>query len=478
MKIRKINSFSHLLLAFFFTLTGCVNYAGLHSNETAYDVKSLSKSQNYSLPNKKPTSTPQINASNWWLRFKDTELNQLMDVALNDSPTLNTAKDRIESSQALTEVAKSTLLPTLSFDPYINRERYTGTSYFPPPFGGAYVYQGDVPLNFAYDFDFWGKHRQQVAAAKSRSQAAAAELATARLVLSAQLTTTYYELRSHLSQMNLAQALVQKEQKEYTIVNARMAHGVESAIPLTEASAALQVAQITLENQRQLVELSRHQLAVLMGKNPLNTNIDVQPFQFSPQLIALPKNVPAHLIAKRPDIMASQWQVEASAHEIHVAKARFFPDINLTAFYSYQSIGLNNLFNENSRDILVQPALDLPLFDGGLRRADVSQKYAKYDENVSQYNQTILVALQQVGDAITRVQTTQRQLDAQNKIVRATDFNAKLVKARYQHGIVDYSEVLSTQTILLNQQLYQVQLQTAQMQNAIAMIQALGGESI
>jgi len=400
-----------------------------------------------------------------------------MDVALADSPTIEIAQARIEAAQAQAQTARSTLFPNVSFDGYINRERYTATSYIPPPFADNFVNQGYIPVNLTYDFDFWGLHRAQLAAATSQERANEASFAAARLSLSTQVASTYYQLRSYMSQLAVAQQLIAKQKTLLSIVQVRARHGVASAIPVTEVVNSLQQAEITAANQAQLITLSREQLATLMGKNPLTTTIDVKPFQFLPQQVALPQALPAHLIAIRPDVIASRWQVEARADEAKVAKARFFPDINLFAYYSYQSIGLDKLFNENSRDILVQPALSLPLFDAGFHRADLSNRYAAYDAAVGQYNQTLLTALEQVGNAATRMTTVKRQLDAQNRAVAAITHNTVLVSAQYQHGIVDYTQVLTAQTNLLNQQWSLLQLQTSQMQNAIALILALGGNN-
>lgn len=158
-------------------------------------------------------------------------------------------------------------------------------------------------------------------------------------------------------------------------------------------------------------------------------------------------------------------------------KQIFFPDINLTAYYTYQSIGLNKLFDQNSRDILIQPALSLPLFDGGLLRGNLSKRDAEYDANVSQYNETLLTALKQVGDGLAKLDTLNQQLEAQDLTVSATKDNLVLADKQYQRGIVDDSAVLNAQINLFNQQLYQIQLQTAQMQAVIGTIQALGGST-
>ncbi len=466
-----------LILFGFLALTGCVNYSGLNTHAKPYDATTLSKSQDYKPTTLTSTPTTQPTTNDWWLRFQDPQLNQLEAIALTQSPNIDVAKARIDTAQAQTQAAQSSLLPRVSFDGYLNTQRYTGNSYIPPPFGGHYVYQGYVPINASYDIDFWGKHRQEVAAAVSETEAKSAELAEAKLVLSAEVASSYYQLQSHISQLTLENRLVSKQKMLLSIAQIRTSHGLTSDIPVNQSLTMLQASEINAENQIKLVALSREKLATLMGQNPLTTNIEVKPFHFLSQQTALPKNIPAHLIATRPDVIASRWQVEAKSHDIKVAKARFFPDINIVGYFSYQSIGLNKLFEQNSRDILIQPALSLPLFDGGLLRSAVSQQNAAYDASVNEYNQTLLTALQQVGDGLTRYDTTAQQLNAQQVVVDSLKHNVALVNLQYQRGIVDASQLLSMQISLLNQQLYQLQWQAGQMQNTIAIIQALGGNT-
>lgn len=443
----------------------------MHSSATSYNATTLSPPQSYPIPQ----TTPPLNTETaWWARFNDPQLDQLIAVGLHDSPNLAVAESRVKKAQALTASARSTLWPSASFNGYVNRERYTGTSYY-GTFGGQYFYQGGTIVNAQYDFDWWGKHRNQVAAQTSNTQAAKAELANAQLILSAEIANSYFLLQSNIAQLNISTKLLQIQQQINAITEARMTHGVDSGIPITVTASDVQSAQIAVLQNQQIVELERHKLAVLMGKNPFNTTIAIPSFAYYAQQLTLPKQLPLSFIARRPDVTASLWQVEAAADEVKVSKAGFYPDINLVAFYSYQSIGLNNLFDQNSRNILVQPAVSLPLFDAGLHRADLSARYADYDTAVNQYNETILTALRQVSDQISLIRSVQTQLSAQNSIVNATRHNFMLTNAQYKNGITDYMKVLEIQSNLLTQQLYQLQLQTQHIEHVINMIQALGG---
>lgn len=457
-------------------LTGCIQYTGIHSHSTSYNPASLAIHHDYSLSATKKTST--ASQYNWWDRFQDTQLNQFITIALADSPTMKIAENRLERAQHLSEGAGAALWPTLNFDANVSRQRYSATGNIVPPYNGETVSQGNVFLNFQYDFDFWGKNRENVAAMVSRAKASQADLAEAALVISTSVASTYFQLQGSLVQLAIAEETEQQMQAMLNITQLLTQHDIKSALPLNVAIANLQTAVMTVAQAKQAVLLTRHQLAVLLGKNPFTTDISVSPFVFNKQSVFLPSNLPANLIAQRPDIIASKWWVEAAAHRVNVSKARFFPDINILAFYSYQSIGLNRLFQAESRDYAVQPAIDLPIFDAGLRRANLKTQYAKYDMAVNQYNQTILIALRQVADQLSILESVKSQLASKNKAVLASQHNFSLRKLRYQKGIDAYMSVLNSKVVLLDQEHAQVDLEVQSILAMIGIIKALGGSNI
>ncbi len=457
------------------SLTGCINYAGIKSHSKPYDVSSLNDTHSYQTnsSNKKIVVLSQQN--DWWSRFHDAKLNQFISIALADSPDIQIAKNRVEQAQYIAKEAGASLWPTLNFDGNVSRARFTNTTIYPPPYGGETVYQGNVFLNFQYEFDFWGKNRQNIASLVSKTQAAKASLAQAQLVISTSVASAYFQLQSNIAEFDIAEQNVQKMQAILKITQTLNQRHIESALPLTTVMSTVQAAVMNAELAKQAIKLSAHQLAALMGKNPLTTDISVNSLMFEKQTLKLPSNLPANLLSNRPDIIAARFEVESAAHKVNVSKARFFPDINLLAFYSYQSIGLNQLFQAQSRDYVIQPAIDLPIFDAGARRANLRTRYAEYDLAVNQYNQTIITALHQVADQLSILQSVKAQLNAQNQSCSASAHNLSLTRLRYQHGIDDDMTVLNSEVNYLSQKRAQLQLQTQSILALIGTINALGG---
>lgn len=449
------------------TLSGCVYYGDIHGNAKSLTVRRLATHHIYQIPAKHTDA-------NGWGMFNDPQLNQLITIALADSPNMQIAKTRVRRAQHLAEGMVAPLWPSVDLSGYVQRQRFAEFGLIPPPFNGRTFNIGEVGLNFNYEFDFWGKNRQLLAARISEECAAQYDLAESRLLISAAVANTYFQLLSDMAQVQLAKENLQQTQRISNIVVDRASHGIESDIPVKTALANAQSARLSIE-QFKLAEIqAKNQLAVLLGKNPFTTEIDTRHFAYYQHIITLPASLTVNLIAHRPDIAAAKLRVEAAAHQINVAKAGFFPDINLSALLSYQSAGLGHLFNVGSQNNAITGAIDLPIFDAGARRANLGVKYAEYDLAVNDYNQTILTALREVADQQATLKAVGAQLRAQHEALQATAHNYKLFRSRYNHGIVDYVQVLEIKQLLLQQQATLINLQARHLQATVTLLKALG----
>ena len=464
-----------LLLIYCFGLTSCAYYGDIHGNSQPFNAASLSIRHVYKKP---PVSIHISHNHHWWEKFKDPELNQLIDAALSDSPNMHVAYARVRQAQHLAAEASSSLWPSVDFSGYAQRQRFSATGLVPPPFNGEIFNIGTAGLNFNYEFDFWGKNRQTLIAKVSEECAARADLAQAQLIISAAVANTYFQLLNNIKQAKIAEINAQISTRISLITLERASHGINSAIPVKRKETDAQADKLIVEQYRQAELLSRHQLAVLLGKNPFTTKIETQQFAFHPYHISLPSSLPAHLLAERPDIYAAKSRALAAASRIKVAKAYFFPDINLAALFSYQSINLNQLFTHQNQNNAVTGAIDLPIFDAGARRANLGEKYAEYDLAVNEYNQTILTALREVADQLSLLKTINSQLQAENIALNATRHNYKLFSSRYNHGIADTLEVLQSKQALMQRQAVQTDLQTRHLLAVVAMLKALGGNDV
>ncbi len=458
------------LLFCLINLAGCAYYGDMHSSSEPLTTDTLTNHHTY-----RPSTTQIENTKNdWWKVFKDPELNQLIDVALADSPTMKIAESRVRKAQQFANKAYSSLWPSLDFSGYVQRQRFAEFGLVPPPFNGRTFNISDLGFNFNYEFDFWGKNRSILAARVSEECATQADLAQAQLILSAAIANTYFQLLNNIEQEKIAREDAHASQEITNIVVDRAKNGIESDIPVKNALAHEQSAKLAVQQFKQAQMLSRNQLAFLLGKNPFTTEIINRPFKYRAHSIHLPENLPAHLLIQRPDLFAAKARATAAAKQINVAKAYFFPDINLNGLFSYQTAA-GHLFDPGSQNNAGTLAFDLPVFDAGARRANLGIKYAEYDVAINSYNQTLLRALREVADQLSIIQTVKQQILSQNNAVTAVRTNYKLFNSRYKHGIVNYEVVLETKELLLEYHAEQIQLQTRHLQAMVDMMKALGG---
>lgn len=461
-----------IILISSFALNSCVYYGDIHKNSQALDDKNLTSHHTYT-----PSHPTLIaNKTAWWNKFNDPELNKLIEVALQDSPTLKIAETRVRAAASTREQSSATLWPSVNFGGLLQRQRFAETGLIPPPFNGKIFNVGDVGLNFKYEFDFWGKNRQALKSKMNEELATEAELAESSLVLSAAVAQVYFQLCHDITEVALANETWQVNKKLYQIVTNRMARGVESDIPVKTVLANMEQAKLALIKYKQDESLTRNQLAVLLGKNPLATDIQTKQFQFRHYSVSLPSSLPASLLTHRPDIFAAKFRAEAAANQVNVAKARFFPNINLYLLYSYQSIELNNLFTAQNRNNAITGIIDLPIFDAGARRANLKVKYAEFDLAVNEYNKTILTALREVADQLANLHAINAQLDTQTISYNAIQDNYRLNLLRYHDGIADYVQVLENKNLVLQQRAEKLDLQTRYVQTVVSLLKALGGK--
>jgi NodT family efflux transporter outer membrane factor (OMF) lipoprotein len=464
-----------LLLSIAVSFAGCVSYSGIHGESQALAPASLAFAQKPGTDGALvPGDWPR---EDWWTMFGDTKLDALMQQALAGSPNLRAAEARVRSARALADAARASLYPTLDFNASANRERFSANDIYPPPFGGSWVNQGRATLDFNYEFDFWGKHRNELGAAIGDARAAAADAAQAQLVLAAAVAQSYFQLQSDVASLAVAQDTLAKREGLRELNRVRASRGLEVAIAVRQSDQQVASASVDVSVAEAAVQVDRHQLAALLGLGP-DAALDIQPaLRTYDQALALPANLPADLLARRPDIAAQRFRLEAAAAQIGAAKADFFPNVNLAAFIGFGATAVNglSLLTASSRIASVSPALHLPIFDAGRLRANLRGRYGGYDAAVEQYNQTLVDALQQVADRISGVRAVKQQLAHQALALAAAEDAHQLTLDRYRAGLTSYLDVLVNEERLLAERVNQVRLQGRSLALAVDMIRALGG---
>jgi NodT family efflux transporter outer membrane factor (OMF) lipoprotein len=453
-------------------IAGCASTAGLSTHAMKADANALAAQKSLAPASLSPAAWPR---TDWWKAFGDPQLDQLEDEALRGSPTLRVAQARAEKAAALTQGANAARYPRVDAEANVSRQRYAGNGLFPPPIGGATLTQPTLQATFAYDFDLWGKNRAAYESAFGQAKAAEVDAFAARLALSVNVAQAYVQLQRAYLQLDVARKSLQERGGVYDLTRRRFDEGLDSKLAVKQAESALPATRTRIAQLNESIGLLRNQLAALLGRGPDRGLSITRPAAKDLPQLAIPANVPAELLGRRPDLVAQRWRVEAASRDIAAAKAEFYPNVNLSAFIGLQRIGLPGFFGAANRMAGITPAVTLPIFDAGRLRANLRGVDADYDAAVELYNAALVDALRDVVDQLTSIRGVAEQQAQEAIALRTTREAYDLAVLRYREGVGNYLDVLTAESQLLAQQALDVDLRARNLTLSIDLIRALGG---
>jgi NodT family efflux transporter outer membrane factor (OMF) lipoprotein len=452
-----------------FALSGCVNYFGIKSDKT------IAQPQQFETTQSIPAGGGQWPTLDWAQQFGDPQLPKLINEALEGNPTIVQAQARIAKASSYIETSKSALLPKAEASYSWTREIFSANSLYPPPYGGTWYSENNALASASWDLDLWGKNRQRLAQAVSSERASEADMQQARITLAASVARTYNNLAQLYALRDIAAREIDNRKTIGTITDGRVVAGLDTTVERQTANGNIATSQANLSQIDGQIQTVRYQLGALLGKGPDRGLQIAQPVLNPVANIGLPDNLPADLVARRPDIVAARWQVEAAMHDVKEAKAEFYPDVNLAAAAGLDSFGWGKFLNFSSRQMSLGPAIHLPIFDAGALRAQLKGRYADFDLDVANYNQTLINAFQEVATQVSTIRSADKQLvDAQ----RALDASTKaweLAVIRYKAGLSEQLQVLNADQLRLAAEQTVTNLKAQRSDQQMALITALGG---
>lgn len=413
-------------------------------------------------------------AQDWWLAFQDPQLTRLITLALHDNPDIIQAAKRTEQASAYAGLARANTTPQLTGSASVSRQRLSENSFYPPPFAGSQQTLADAALNGSWDLDFWGKNRDALTAALSQVEAAKAEHQAAQLLVSVSVARTYYQLARLQQQKDIALQEVEQRQHILQLIQMRVSTGLDTDVELFQGKTSLPEAHAQLENIEESLALTQHALAALLAQ-PASTVQQLVPQVPAAAVQAVPDDVPADLLGRRPDLAAARARIEAAGALADSARAEYYPNISLTAFLGLSSFGLSNFVDIGSRVMGVGPALHLPIFDGGRLKANLKSKTVDIDLAVNSYNQVLIAAVHEVADQISSLQSLQKQTAEQKSALSAAESAYQVALVRYQGGLANYLSVLAAQDAVLRVRRNVVELNARSLDLDLALVRSLGG---
>jgi NodT family efflux transporter outer membrane factor (OMF) lipoprotein len=412
--------------------------------------------------------------ANWWHALGAPALDELVQRALADSPSLALAQARLARAQAAVDGASAAEGLQVNGSLDATRQRFSGNSIYPPPLGGSTRTLATAQLNAGWEFDFFGRNRAAIAAAVGAERAAQAEIAAARVLLAANVAQTYVRIGQLFALRDVAQRALQQRQELLVLIQQRVQAGLDTAVEARQGEGALPDARAQIEQLDEQIMLARHALAVLTAQ-PAHA-LDSLVVRLSElRRLDLPAVLPADLLGRRADIEAARWRVEAAGRDTDVARAQFYPNINLNAFVGLSSIGLGELLKADSRQLGFGPAIHLPIFDAGRLRANLRARNADLDLAVESYNAVVRDGVRDVVDQLGSLQSLSRQQREQAQAQTAAESAYDLVSQRYKAGLSTYLSVLNAESQLLAQRRLAAELEARVRDRQVALVRALGG---
>jgi outer membrane protein, multidrug efflux system len=413
----------------------------------------------------------------WWAVFHDDELSALEKQALAANQTIKISEAHLAQARAAAAIQISTLFPTLATTPSASRQRLSGNrapnSTFIPTTAPITQTSVSLPFTVNYEVDLFGRRRRSIEAAQASYQASAADLENVRLVITAELAGDYFTLRQLDAEITILVHTVETLQKGLQLVDSRHKGGVASGLDVAQEETLLNTTRtqsILLSQQRKQFEDA---IAVLTGRPA--PEFHIEPRELNAEPPPLDAGLPSDLLERRPDIAEAERQMAVANAQIGIARAAYYPSLNLFANGGWQTSDIAKLLNVQSAVWAVGANVAESIFTGGQRRAQVQFAQGGYDASVAGYRQTVLGAFQEVQDDLFGLLVLSQAQDSQQLAVDAARRTLDLSTNRYTGGLVSYLDVVTAQQNLLTNEQEMAIIHGQRLVTSVLLIKALGG---
>ena len=462
---------SHPFRLHLLALAACASLAGGCAVGPAYQRPAAAEPAHYKEAATAPGWLPAAPADAlergpWWTLFGDPVLDQLAAAVEVSNQNVAAAAASYEQARALVRGQRAGLFPSVDVSGAGTRSGGGGAAQ-----GAKNNYRAEIGAS--WEPDIWGRLRAGVGGANAAAEAGGADLAAARLSAQGELAVNYFSLRQGDAQQALLATTIVGYQRVLDITQNRFNAGIAAKSDVLQAETQLanaRIDQLALTRTRAQLE---HAIGVLLGKAPADFALAPAPWQVL--VPALPPGLPSTLLQRRPDIAAAERRVAVANEQIGIARAAYFPSLNLSASYGSGASRVADLFKASSNLWSFGASAAYSLFNAGATTAAVDAARAAHAAAVARYRQTVLAAFADVEDQLAAGAVLLRQQDLRLQASQAADQVEAHMLNRYRAGQLAYSEVVMAQATALSARRALVQAQADRQTTAVALIQALGG---
>lgn len=420
----------------------------------------------------RPEQQAQTDLRFWTQLFNEPVLNDLVEKARRENPTLRIAGLRILESRALLGIAGSTRFPQLQqvsgAAAHVDQDQSGGVA---PQDVNFESYQ--AAFDIGWELDFWGRFRRGIESANAAYFASITSQQDVQVLLSAQVADLYFAYRTTLLRIDIAKRNAAIQKRSYEITEKIFKAGQDSELDLQQARTQYLATLATIPGLEAELFRFRNALAALLGRLPGEIPELASLAGELPAADAGIQGIPAQLLLRRPDIRTAAWRIAAQSAQIGIAKADYFPAITLLGSIGWSSNSLDS--TSDTRSLVAGPALTWNVFDYGRIRGNVRLQDARLQQAIEVFQDGVLQAAREIDDAAISVVKTGEQQAILDEAVEAAERSLELANKRYQEGYADFERVLDAQRVLFAQEERQVINRSIHISAIIALYRSVGG---
>lgn len=408
----------------------------------------------------------------WWQQFDDPTLNQLVQRSLADNRELRVAFSRLRAARAIRDDVANDRLPTVT-----SRASGEFGKAQQPPTTDERIRQEryDLGLDTAWELDLFGRIQRQLEASEARIEVAEADYYQIQVSLIAELVDAYGTLRGAQLREHIALENLKNQQESRALTEQLRDAGIGSELDVLRADARLAAVEASVPQLQAQQVRARNRIATLLGQRPEQLAVDLSPKPLPAIAKALPIGNPAELLRRRPDVQAAERQLAAATADVGVATADLFPRVSLSGFLGFTAGRGSQLGASAARAWAVAPTISWAAFDLGSVRARLRGAEADADGALAQYEQQVLLALEESENAFSDYGKRQQRLIALVRQAEASRAAAQQAAIRYREGTVDFLVLLDAERERLAAEDAQASAEVELYSGIVAIYKALGG---
>jgi NodT family efflux transporter outer membrane factor (OMF) lipoprotein len=415
----------------------------------------------------------QANLQTWWTVLNDAVLDNLIQRAGAGNLTLKQAVSRIDEAAASRGISRGAYLPSLDGNWGYSRQMNSKDFQVGPSRTFDF---NTIGLGASWELDFFGRIRRSVESATASLQSSVEDYRDTLVVLYAQVALAYVEVRTFQLRIKYNEQNISRQKSTMGLTVDRNRAGLVGDLDVRQAELNLATTQALLPQLQQGLVFSVNRLGVLLGLPPEALHAQLaKPGDIPPPPATVLVGQPADLVRQRPDIRSAERQLAAQTAQIGVATADLYPRFSINGSFFYDANDISRLFSSNTGGLNIGPSFQWNIFDGGRIRNAIKVENARTEQALLNYEQTVLLALEEVENATVAYVQERIRRDALNRSVVAAQQSVDLVMTLYRTGLTDFQNVLDTESRLFVQQDDLAGSEGLVTRNLVQIYRALGG---